>query len=166
LFDPVVFALGYGSDWPMTVMKGIEDQDVERLGLNRTIACISGALVSPLAAGWRTCPLPCERRAGGRAGLMPEEAGIWGVGISGSQQIPAEPSPASRRPVHSALSLPCSKLALLDAAIRKRGLCRPCSAMVSTGLSLHLAIVTKSRDQLSPIPERAGSDGLIFPITV
>ena len=35
-----------------------------------------GALGSLFVAGWRTCPLPCERWQGGRAGPMPGDAGI------------------------------------------------------------------------------------------
>ena len=69
-----------------------------------------GPFGSPLAACWRTCPLQRERRAGGRAGLMPENTGIRAAGISGSQRALCLSTAALPCPAHLAS---CRRLALL-----------------------------------------------------
>jgi len=77
LSDSAICALRCSFGWSMTRVKGIEQHDFQRLGLDWGIA---RACSSP-AFPYRLALLPCERRAGGRAGQMPEDAGIRQPGL-------------------------------------------------------------------------------------
>lgn len=76
----------------------------------------ASALGLPLAAGWRTCPLPCERKAGGRAGRMPEEAwfGQPGFQAHGWPRLGHHLRTAARRnALRSSFAAGCSSYPLL-----------------------------------------------------
>ena len=90
-------------DWEMRLRSwnwaaGILGRCRSRPGHRLRPAAARLARLGSLAAGWRTFPLPYERRAGGRAGQIPGEAGFRAAGISGSQRAQASPPPSCRRP--------------------------------------------------------------------